>query len=157
MPDFRCIPISAAIAARFRTTRTDDRGSAFLQREPGPDSRCPCRQCLRYADPGQTMLLGSYDLPRPSGVYWTPSPIFLHADDCAPFEAMNEIPEIVRGSLVSVRAYDRDDLCLYELGQVSEGADVDAPLARALGDPRTAFLNIHTAKPGCLLCRVERV
>ena len=26
------------------------------------------------------MLLGSYDLPRPLGIYWTPSPIFLHAE-----------------------------------------------------------------------------
>ena len=30
------------------------------------------------------------------------------------------------------------------------------PLARALGDPRTAFVNVHTARPGCLLARVER-
>lgn len=157
MPDFRCIPIASETAARFRTTGFDDRGGRFLHRAPGSDSRCPCRQCLRYGSEGETMLLGSYDLPRPRGVYWTPSPIFLHQRDCTRFEAVNEIPEIVRGSLVSVRAYDADDLCLYDLGQVSEGADVDGPLARALGDPRTAFVNIHTAKPGCLLCRVERV
>jgi hypothetical protein len=55
-----------------------------------------------------------------------------------------------------VRAYDAEDICLYDLGQVCAGADVDAPLARALDDPRTAFVNIHTARPGCLLSRVER-
>ena len=44
-----------------------------------------------------------------------------------------------------------------DLGQVCEGTDVDAPLRRALADARTAFVNIHTAKPGCLLCRVERL
>ena len=47
-------------------------------------------------------------------------------------------------------------MVLYDLGQVAEGPDADAPLARALADPRTSFVNIHTAKPGCLLTRIER-
>lgn len=157
MPNFRCLPIAAETATRFRATGIDDRGGRFLHRQPGADSRCPCRQCLRYAGEGRTVLLGSYDLPRPRGTYWTPSPIFLHAEECTPFAAVNEIPEIVRGSLVSLRSYDADDLCLYELGHVSEGTEIDAALAHALADERTAFINIHTAKPGCLLCRVERI
>ena len=32
-----------------------------------------------------------------------------------------------------------------------------APLTRALDDPRTRFVNIHTARPGCLLAAVERL
>lgn len=103
------------------------------------------------------MLLGSYNLPRPRGIYWTPSPIFLHADACARFVLKNEVAPIVRSnSLVSVRAYDNADQCLYDLGQVCSGEAVDLPLGRALDDPRTAFVNIHTARPGCLLARVER-
>jgi hypothetical protein len=156
MPEFRCLPIADAVAERFRATDRDDRGHAFRRRQPGSDSRCPCRACLRYAQPGETVLLGSYDLPRPQGVYWTPSPIFLHESQCAPFAAVNAIPEIVRGALVSVRAYDADDLCIYELGHAAEGGEIDDALTRALGDRRTDFVNIHTAKPGCLLCRVER-
>ncbi len=94
--------------------------------------------------------------PGRSACYWTPSPIFVHAGPCPHYDRVNDIPEIVRGSLVSVRAYDAEDQCVYELGQVSDGTEVDAPLRRALDDPRTAYVNIHTAKPGCLLCRVER-
>jgi hypothetical protein len=48
-------------------------------------------------------------------------------------------------------------MCLYDLGHAAPGDEIDAALDRALGDARTAFVNIHTAKPGCLLCRVERV
>jgi hypothetical protein len=58
--------------------------------------------------------------------------------------------------LVSVRAYDAEDLCLYDLGQVVDGAAVEAPLFRALADGQARFANVHTARPGCLLCRVER-
>ncbi|MGA9867621.1 MAG: DUF1203 domain-containing protein [Acetobacteraceae bacterium] len=156
MSDFRCIPIATATAERFRASGRDDQDNDLRRRSPGPDSNCPCRHCLQYARAGQVVLLGSYNLPRPTGVYWTPSPIFVHADSCPHYERINDIPEIVRGSLVSVRAYDAEDQCLYDLGQVSEGTVVDVPLRRALDDPRTAFVNIHTAKPGCMLCRVER-
>jgi len=153
MPRFRCVPIDPAIAARFRATGIDDGGN-HLRRMPA-DHLSPCRVCLRDAAVGEAVLLGSYHLPRPRGIYWTPSPIFVHAAPCAPFAATGTIPEIVRSRLVSVRAYDAEDQCLYDLGHAGDGEGIDAPLSRALADPRTAFVNIHTAKPGCLLCRVE--
>jgi Protein of unknown function (DUF1203) len=154
MTAFRCIPIDPDIAARFRATGIDDGGNRL--RRMNADHASPCRVCLRDAEPGEPVLLGSYHLPRPRGIYWTPSPIFVHAAPCTPFARAGEIAPIVRGRLVSVRAYDAEDQCLYDLGHVGEGSGIDAPLARALADPRTAFVNIHTAKPGCLLCRVER-
>jgi hypothetical protein len=157
MTDFRCLPLETAVADRFRATDRDDAGNELRRWQPGPASRCPCRHCLGYGRDGETLLLGSYHLPRPRGVYWTPSPIFLHAAPCTRYDRANDIPEIVRGALVSVRAYDAEDQCLYDLGQVAQGTEVDEPLRRALDDRRTAFVNIHTAKPGCLLCRVERL
>lgn len=156
MSDFRCVPIDTVIAERFRASVHDDAGNRLFRRQAAPDSRCPCRHCLRFAAPGQTVLLGSYHLQAPRGVYWTPSPVFLHTDACERYDAVNHLPEIVRGSLVSVRAYDAADTCLYDLGWVGMGIDAETPLRHALADPRTGFVNIHTAKSGCLLCRVER-
>ena len=153
MPRFRCVPIDPASAARFRATGIDDGGNR-LRRMPAAHLS-PCRVCLRDAAVGEAVLLGSYHLPRPRGIYWTPSPIFVHAAPCTPFAATGTIPEIVRSRLVSVRAYDAEDQCLYDLGHAGDGEGIDAPLSRALADPRTSFVNIHTAKPGCLLCRVE--
>ncbi len=40
---------------------------------------------------------------------------------------------------------------LYDLGLVLDGAEAEAPLRQRLADPRTAYVNIHTARPGCLL------
>jgi len=153
MTAFRCLPIDPAIAERFRATGLDDGGNTL--RRLTADDASPCRVCLCNAQPGEPVLLGSYHLPRPRGIYWTPSPIFVHATPCAPFVASETIPGIVRGRLVSVRAYDAADQCVYDLGHAGDGDTIDAPLAHALADPRTAFVNIHTARPGCLLCRVE--
>jgi Protein of unknown function (DUF1203) len=157
MTAFRCVPIETEIADRFRRTGLDDNGNALRRIVVPMGGGFPCRHCLRSAVSGEAVLLGSYNLPRPRGIYWTPSPIFVHADGCTRFEAANEVAPIIRSNtLVSVRAYDAEDQCIYDLGQVCAGDEVDAPLGWALGDPRTAFVNIHTARPGCLLSRVER-
>ncbi|HEY0419712.1 MAG TPA: DUF1203 domain-containing protein [Acetobacteraceae bacterium] len=156
MTAFRCVPIATETAERFRATGIDDNGNP-MRRVVATGTGAPCRHCLRDGRAGEVMLLGSYNLVGPLGIYWTPSPIFLHAEPCEGYAGEGEIPEIVlRNSLVSVRSYDAQDQCIYDLGQAVEGAAVDAPLARAIADPRTKFVNIHTAKPGCLLCRVER-
>jgi hypothetical protein len=158
MTRYRCIPIDAAVADRFRRSGRDGFDNALRRITATGTGGFPCRLCLLCAEPGESMLLGSCDLRRPRGIYWTPSPIFLHARTCPGFEATDVVAPIIRvNALVSVRAYDADDLCLYDLGHVCAGAEVDAPLLHALDDPRTAFVNVHTARPGCLLSRVERV
>jgi hypothetical protein len=76
----------------------------------------------------------------------------------ARFEAVDEVaPTVLANGLVSVRAYDAEEMCLYDLGHVCDGAEVAAPLMHALDDPRTRFVNIHTARPGCLLAGAEQV
>jgi hypothetical protein len=148
MTDFQCIPIATETADRFRETGTDDRGNQVRRFIATPDGSYPCRHCLRLAEPGEAVLLGSYDLPKPQGIYWTPSPIFVHEAACPRADAVYDVAPIVRANpLVSVRAYDLRDQCLYDLGHVCAGLDVDAPLRRALCDARTAFVNIHTARP----------
>lgn len=157
MPRFRCVPIPTETAARWRATGRDDREQDLHRRVvDGPGF--PCRHCLQLGEPGETMLLGSYDLPHPRGVYWTPSPIFLHARDCARFDAVEEIaPIVLANGIVSLRSYDAAELCLYDLGAISDGKEVAPLLDRAVADPRTRFINIHTARPGCLLTAVERL
>ncbi|WP_457104027.1 DUF1203 domain-containing protein [Methylobacterium sp. P5_C11] len=158
MTRFLCVAVPSRTADHFRRTRLDDRGNAVREVVATGGGRFPCRHCLQLARPGEAMLLGSYDLPRPLGIYWTPSPIFLHAGDCPRRETVDEIAPIVRANpLVSVRAYDLDDQCLYDLGHVCAGEDVEDPLRSALENPRTRFVNIHTARPGCLLSLVVRL
>jgi hypothetical protein len=157
MPNFRCVPIPTETARRWREIGRDDRGSTLHRRVvDGPGF--PCRHCLRLGETGEVMLLGSYDLPRPQGVYWTPSPIFVHENDCPRFDAADEIaPIVLANGIVSVRSYDAEEMCLYDLGAISEGKDVAPILMRALSDSRTRHVNIHTARPGCMLTAVEKL
>lgn len=153
MIPFRCIPIATASADSFRASGSDDAGNTLIRREPGPDSRCPCRHCLEYGKSGQSMLLGSFNLPRPRGVYWTPSPIFVHAERCGRYERVNHIPEIIQEALISLRAYDAEDLCIYELGCAGDGLAISEPLQRALADcePRSST----STRQNLAACSVE--
>lgn len=156
MTRFRCIPMDADSAARFRTTHRDDRGGAVHVR-PVDGPGFPCRACLRLGLPGETMLLASWDLPLPQGPYWTPSPGFLHAQECGGAPVEDALPETVTANaIVSLRHYDAEGMCLYDLGVVVAGEEAEAALRARIDDPRVAFVNIHTARPGCWLTRVEK-
>lgn len=158
MNAFRCVPIATDVANRFRLTGQDDHGNAVRRVIATGGEGFPCRHCLQFGKAGDTMLLGSYNLPKPLGIYWTPSPIFVHEAACARAEAESRLAPILRKeSLVSMRVYDAAHQCLYDLGQVWTGTDLAVPMQRALSDPRTAFLNIHTAGPGCLLTLIEPI
>jgi hypothetical protein len=156
MTHFRTQPMDTAAATRFRATRVDDRGGPVHVR-PVDGPGFPCRHCLRLGRPGETMLLASWDLPAPVGPYWTPSPVFLHAHDCEARTLDDALPETVtENSIVSLRHYDADGMCLYDLGVLLAGDAALPALRERLADPRVAFVNIHTARPGCWLARVER-
>ncbi len=103
------------------------------------------------------MILASWDLPLPQGPYWTPSPVFVHAHDCARRECVDTLPETVtENAIVSLRHYDAEGMVLYDLGVVVPGEEAEAALRARIDDPRVAYVNIHTARPGCWLTRVER-
>lgn len=155
---FRCISIDTAAAERFRQTDKDDAGDDLRRvtvwTEPG-GGLSPCRHCLSPIEDGRDALLGSYHLQRPLGAYWTPSPIFVHADTCVRFDEAGTLPAFMRDIPLSVRAYDGDDQMLYDLSGLASGDEADAMIERGLNDPRARYANIHTAKFGCFLCRVE--
>lgn len=157
MSEFYCLPVPSGVAQRFRSTGKDDNGNEVREVISTGGEEFPCRHCLCFGDVGETMLLGSYNLPKPLGIYWSASPIFIHQRDCSRADALNAVAPIVqKDSLVSIRAYDGAHQCLYELGTVCPGMSAQASINRAFADHRTAFLNVHTVGPGCLLTLIER-
>lgn len=157
--DFRFIAIDTDVAERFRASGCDDAGAALrrmtVRRVPG-GGVYPCRHCLAPAEDGRDVLLGSLSLARPQGAYWTSSPAFIHADPCARFDEGGGLPPFMRKIPLAIRAYDEADQMVYDVSDVTPGAEADSLLARAFGNARTRYANIHTARFGCYLCRVER-
>jgi len=146
-----------ATADRFRTSGIDDFGNPVRALTADADHGYFCRHCLAQPGKGRAVLLGSCNIAQPKGHYWQPSPIFIHDSSCPRYADDGAIPSAVRAiQLINVRPYDRDDRLLYDLNDATTGDRLEALLARCFADERTRFANIHTGRPGCFLCRVER-
>jgi hypothetical protein len=155
---FRCIAMTNETASRFRDSETDDFGNRVKVMTAAADTGYLCRHCLAQAGKGRRVLLASYNVERPRAHYWRPSPVFIHADGCDRFGGDNEIPQALSAiQLVTARPYDKDEMMLYDLNDTVTGERLAVLLQRCLEDERTAYVNVHTGRPGCFLCRVERL
>jgi hypothetical protein len=70
------------------------------------------------------------------------------------YDRIDEVPQQLRTRTLAARAFDADGMMIaFEL---VEGAKLEATIERLLVKPRTAYLHIHFAAPGCYAARVER-
>ena len=118
--------------------------------EPG----APCRSCLQAAAAGDRMWLLSYQPFRGESFYAVPSPIYLHADSCTPYECAGELPALVRTGERAVRSYDAGHGLVD--GLVASGAEIETAIEKLLADDRVEYLHVYSATAGCYTCRVDR-
>jgi hypothetical protein len=110
----------------------------------------PCRRCLRRAERGEPLLLLGYDPFTVRSPYAGNGPVFVHERCGEPGAGADQ----VRGSVLSVRAYDQDAMLLD--AEVMPGEALSDRAAEML-DGAAAFLHVHFAGPGCFAFRVDPV
>ena len=122
----------------------------IADRHPG----FPCRVSLVDAEPGEELLLLPFQHLDVDSPYRASGPIYVRRGAERAHPAPGEIPLQQSRRLLSVRAYDRNDL--MREAEVCEGTQLDRVIRTMFEDPEIAFLHVHNAKPGCFACRVER-
>ncbi|SDR07412.1 DUF1203 domain-containing protein [Pseudoxanthomonas sp. CF125] len=114
----------------------------------------PCRVSLQDASEGERLVL----LPHAHHVVDTPyrayGPIYVREAAQQASPAPNQIPDLLRARALSLRAYDADGMMVS--ADVLPGTEAERGIEQLLAIPRTAYLHIHYAKPGCYACRVDR-
>src|ERR1700704_5685355 len=102
--NFRIVPLRTEIAEGPR--RAAGKGPPDHRVVTADSPRgYPCRHCLRWAQPGESMILFPYAAIAPGRPYSESGPIFVHADSCEPYEATKKFPaEFRRGRVL--RAYN---------------------------------------------------
>jgi hypothetical protein len=115
----------------------------------------PCRVSLRDATHGETVLLLNYEHQPVPTPFRASHAIFVRdgAEQEAP--AANEVPDMLRGRLLSVRAFDA--ACMIVDADAVEGVVLEPVIERLLAREDVAFLHVHFAKWGCYAARVDRV
>jgi len=114
----------------------------------------PCRVSLAHALPGEELILMSYQHQPGHSPYRAAGPVFARKSALNAFDAVNVVPEPVRVRLLSVRAYDGDDMIVE--AEVVEGNVIEALIERYFERDDVAYLHLHYARRGCYACRVDR-
>jgi Protein of unknown function (DUF1203) len=115
----------------------------------------PCRVSLEDAEIGEQVILVTYEHHAVNGPYRGSGPIYVRENAKQVQLEMNEIPDVARSRLMSVRAYDAQSLMIAS--EVVEGSNLGQQIEKFFADQQVSYLHLHNAKPGCFSCRVDRV
>ena len=139
---------------RLRNGAEDANGQP-AQRHVADAGRNPCRHCLGFVEEGDDMLVLGY---RPFGdaqPYAETGPIFLHADGCPPYDS-DRLPDWFEHlDPAVIRGYDRDDVIVYETGDIVRGPQLTETCLRIFRNADVDYIHIRS-KFNCFQCRVER-
>ena len=114
----------------------------------------PCRVSLLDAELGETVLLLNYTHLDTATPYRASHALFVGENATPAALASDEVPESIRGRLLSVRAFDAQGMMLD--AEVVEGTVLEPSVQRMFEDEAVAFLHLHNAGRGCYAARVER-
>jgi hypothetical protein len=114
----------------------------------------PCRVSLRDSAPGEVSILLHHEHhAAPTSPYRAGGPIYVRQGVRETASFVNHVPAQQRIRLLSVRAYDAEGMMVD--AEVVPGADLEAVIARLLGQRGVAYLHAHNAKRGCYSCRID--
>jgi hypothetical protein len=149
----RIVPMSTELAERIRESLRDEYGNvleAGVQHGSGP-----CRHCLRYSEPGESLLLFSFrpfGEPRP---YQEVGPVFVHERSCERHVSQESIPKDFANRPLVLRPYDKEDNIADSQRYAAAGEA--ANIARALlARENVAYIHARSHSHGCYLFRIER-
>src|SRR5215467_13345901 len=149
---FQIVPLPTEIADAARQTAKAGAADHAVITVDSPESS-PCRHCLRWAQPGERVILFPYTSIPSGNPYSETGPIFVHSDECQRYSATNEYPADFRNGRV-FRAYDSN----YSIidAQVVDGSDTELMIESLFQNPETAFVDVRSVTRGCFTFRVQR-
>ncbi|HUR89351.1 MAG TPA: DUF1203 domain-containing protein [Ramlibacter sp.] len=114
----------------------------------------PDRISLRDAQPGETVLLLNYEHQGADTPYRSRHAIYIVEGEQRTFDAVDEVPDVLRRRLLSLRAFDAQGMMVD--ADVVEGREAEPLIERLLAHAQTAYVHAHYAKRGCFAARIER-
>lgn len=115
----------------------------------------PCRVSLADSAPGEPLLLLNYEHQPAPNPYRSRHAIFVREGVQGHVERIGELPKQLASRLLSLRAFDRQNMMID--GEVVEGREADVVIERFLALPDAAYIHAHFARRGCYAARIDRV
>jgi len=115
----------------------------------------PDRIEMRDLNVGETAILVNYMHLDAASPYRSSHAVYVREGATRAYDAVDEVPDVLRRRLLSVRAFDEE--AMMTNADVVDGTHLKGWIARNFEDPRVAFIDVHNAKAGCFAARVQRV
>jgi len=149
---FHILPLPTEIAEAARRAVNAGAADHALLTTNSPRS-CPCRHCLRWAQPGERVILFPYAAIPSGHPYSESGPIFVHASDCHRYSATDEYPSAFRRGRI-FRAYDSN----YNIidAKVVNGSEPEIVIQELFQNADVAFVDVRSVTHGCSTFRVQR-
>lgn len=114
----------------------------------------PCRVGMRDADPGESVLLLNHTYQPADTPYHGTHAIFVIEGESLTYDRINQIPDVMRVRLLSLRGFDKAGMMLD--ADVIEGAQIEQVIERMFAGPDISYIQVHNAKRGCYSGRIDR-
>jgi hypothetical protein len=149
---FRIVPLPTEVAEGARRAAEAGASDHAVVIADSPTGY-PCRHCLRFAKPGERVILFSYAAIALGHPYSETGPIFVHAEPCGRYSATHEYPDDLRRGR-AFRAYNAS----YDMidAEVANGSEPESVIEKLLQNPETAFVDARSVTRGCFTFRIQR-
>ena len=153
--DFQIKPLNAQrFAHLFDLTDAELAEQQACRQVVATSPGTPCRVSMQAAAVGETVILFNYVHQPEDSPYQASHAIFVRQGARQAELAINEVPEVIRCRLVSLRLFDRNHMMID--ADVMPGDVVGAAIAAAIDKADLAYAHIHNAKPGWFAASVHR-
>ena len=152
---FRVVPIDPAIASEVRNSFRAPQYGHPAHVDTGNDHP-PCRLCLRRIRPGEERrILFTYNSFTISDPYPSPGPIYIHADECSPFEHESIFPEDLKKLSLMLEGYGAGRWLVAR--EQPDEDEIEKTIDRIFRNPAVRYIHIRSTKAGCFIAHVERI
>ena len=114
----------------------------------------PDRVEMRDGEPGEKFLLINHVCQPANTPYRATHAIFVREGAEQTFDQIDEVPEVMRVRLMSLRAYDEEDMMVD--ADVVDGMELESVIERFFSNPQVAYIHAHNAKRGCFSGQIDR-
>jgi hypothetical protein len=155
MTTFRVQGIPQEVAAAVRATMRAPEYGHPAHRELA-QGYGPCRLCLRTFDIGrEDRILFTYQPFREPGGLPAPGPVFIHAETCARYDAL-ELPPDFRSLPLVLEAYENGGRLLAQQRLGAGDPAAEEALSGLFERSGADYVHVRNGEAGCFMARAER-
>ena len=114
----------------------------------------PCRVSMGDAEVGETVILLNYEHQPAQTPFKATHAIYVREAATQAQLAIDEVPEVLRSRVISLRLFDRNHMMID--ADVVQGEDLADAITKAFENDQVSYAHLHNAKPGCFAATVTR-